>query len=119
MSNPNTEKWTSLCPRCLKEVSNKAYFSGPKGSAHFRGTCSLPQPSIPDRTFDKPMPYPMPRPVNYNAGQFINRTWERIFPVFETLSDVAKWWGLPTIGETQQKKTTKGSKALAKMGLAA
>ena len=36
--------WSSICPRCFRGVSNKAYFAGPKGSAHFRGTCT-PTPS--------------------------------------------------------------------------
>ena len=41
----NTDpRWSSICPRCFREVSNKAYFVGAKGSAHFRGKCN-PTPS--------------------------------------------------------------------------
>src|SRR3990167_10692068 len=37
-------RWSSICPRCFREVTNKAYYAGRKGSAHFRGTCT-PTPS--------------------------------------------------------------------------
>ena len=41
----NTDpRWSSICPGCFREVTNKAYFAGLKGSAHFRGTCN-PTPS--------------------------------------------------------------------------
>ena len=43
-NNPEHPKHVSICPRCSKEVSNRSYFAGPKGSAHFRGTCSLQSP---------------------------------------------------------------------------
>lgn len=41
---PHEPEFVSICPRCFREVSNRAYFAGRKGSAHFRGTCS-PSPS--------------------------------------------------------------------------
>ena len=106
----NTDpKWTSICPGCFREVSNRSYFAGPKGSAHFRGTCS-PSPCatkeerIPERTFDKPMPYPMPPMPTYTGCRKPGHQLypykceadckDRIFPVIQTYADLAKWWGL-------------------------
>ena len=104
----NTDpKWTSICPGCFRKVSNRSYFAGPQGSAHFRGTCEQPTfypKTIPERTVDKPAPYPMPPMPDYDFCRKHtpnNETWEcsadckdRVFPYITTYADLAKWWGL-------------------------
>lgn len=37
---PHEPGYVSICPRCFREVSNRAYYAGRQGSAHFRGSCS-------------------------------------------------------------------------------
>ena len=121
----NTDpRWSSICPGCFREVTNKAYFAGPKGSAHFRGTCTptpcgTPEDRIPERTVDKPMPYPMPKMPDYDAckacwkyGSYSNSRHynhteaDRVFPLIRTYADLAKWWGLdkptPTANKADQ-----------------
>ena len=141
--------WSSICPRCFRGVSNKAYFAGPKGSAHFRGTCS-PTPCatkedrIPERTYDKPMAYPMPKMPDYDAcgacwkyGGYSNSRHykhteaDRVFPLIRTYADLAKWWGLDKPKETAEQwiaahpeiahanRMSKADKTLARMGLTA
>ena len=108
-TEPQDPGWVSICPRCFREVSNRAYFAGAKGSAHLKGTCS-PSPCatkedrIPERTYDKPRPYPMPSMPTYKEcrnERHKNRSWtcgadcpDRIYPVIQTYDDLAKWWGL-------------------------
>ena len=119
-------KWTSLCPRCGKEVSNRAYFSGPKGSAHFRGTCSPPQRSpyfltaqdfetIAERDARK-HPYPMPPMPNYEATNCKGHHYTHvdscyIWPRISTYADLAKWWGLDKPVKSKPIRTKKETAA--------
>ena len=129
---PEHPKWTSICPGCFKEVSNKVYFAGRKGSAHFRGTCSISSPyglkaedieTVAERDA-RPIPYPMPPPVNYDAVNCKGRHYTHVascyeYPRIETYADLAKWWGLPTLGEVIKRKALRATRTLAQMGLAA
>lgn len=54
------EQDSSLCGFCGREVSNKVFLA--KDSKHVKGDCrvSIRGPKIPERTVDKPIPYPFP-----------------------------------------------------------
>lgn len=53
------ETATSVCPFCWAKVSNKVFLG--KNSRHIDGSCRTRQVlKIPDRTVDKPLPYPYP-----------------------------------------------------------
>lgn len=55
---------SSLCPNCTRNVTDKAYYKGKKGSVHLQGTCKRDTffpVQIPVQSWKSKLPYPMPR----------------------------------------------------------
>ena len=125
--NPQDKGWVSLCARCGREVSNAAYFAGRKGSSHFNGTCrvqawvNVKERELERETLKPWNPYQGVFHVDYDACKqhghkktYCGRSdkCKRVFPVIETLADLCKWWGLPSIGEASRPRGTKVERAL-------
>lgn len=85
---------TSYCGFCARPVSNKIYLSG---DYHQSGKCrSRLKYKEPERTVDKPLPYPMPgKPVNkvFSSYGGYGRDGDAD-PVINSWHDLAVWWRL-------------------------
>lgn len=94
---------TSICPRCSKEISNRAYWGeGRKGSAHLKGTCK------PDTFFPVKIPRqswkskytPTLPPVTYAFYYGDYRGYRVQGHTIDNLADLCKFWGVNNIGGT-------------------
>ena len=86
-----------ICPRCSEPITQAQYFGTTKqGSPHFRGTCSKPT------FYPATIPEPTPYRINWQA---IGRVNYKNNPGIKTYADLAKWWGLPTVGEAKPEET--------------
>lgn len=99
------EKSSSVCGFCAREVSNRDYF---RNDYHQAGRCRqrLRQPPVPERTVDKPLPYPLSYSqlvaVDYYSLKksfgMIRKGPEDFYipePLRDgsaTMRDLAKWW---------------------------